>query len=75
MAPIDSILNPFSVYRKGERLLRQQLGAFSVWHLVNIIRDHELSAQTAEQLGRMSEPELVELIVRGVRENELAARE
>ena len=35
----DSILNPFSVYRKGEALLRRQLAAFSVWHLVNIVRD------------------------------------
>ena len=36
--PHESILNPFSVYRKGEGLLRQQLHAFSAWHLVNIIR-------------------------------------
>jgi hypothetical protein len=74
MPPIDSILNPFSVYRKGERLLRQQLGAFSVWHLVNIVRDHELSSLTEEELNRLTAPELVELIVHGVRENELATR-
>ena len=31
----ESILNPFSVYRKGEALLRNQLNALSAWHLVN----------------------------------------
>ena len=33
---VESILNPFSVYRKGEALLRSQLGALSTWHLANI---------------------------------------
>jgi hypothetical protein len=63
----DSILNPFSVYRKGEGLLRQQLGAFSAWHLINIIRAHNLSALQADQLNAMTEAQLVELIVAGVR--------
>ncbi len=63
----DSILNPFSVYRKGEELLRRQLSALSVWHLVNIIRAHELSDLSAAELNAMEEPELVELIVTTVR--------
>jgi len=29
--------DPFSVYEKGEVILRQQLSALSSWHLVNII--------------------------------------
>jgi hypothetical protein len=33
--PNEAVLNPFSVYRKGETLLRRQLAALSVWHLVN----------------------------------------
>ena len=63
----DSILNPFSVYRKGEALLRRQLGAFSVWHLVNIVRDHELSDLPAATLNAMRAADLIELIVGAVR--------
>jgi hypothetical protein len=64
----DSILNPFSVYRKGEGLLRQQLRAFSAWHLVNIVQAYDLSSASLEELNRMSEPELIELIVDAVRD-------
>jgi hypothetical protein len=63
----DSILNPFSVYRKGEALLRRQLGAFSVWHLVNIVRDYQLSDLSAATLSAMPASDLVELIVAAVR--------
>jgi hypothetical protein len=63
----ESILNPFSVYRKGEDLLRRQLGAFSVWHLVNIIRAHDLSGLPADELNKLNGAELVELIVATVR--------
>ena len=63
----DSILNPFSVYRKGEALLRRQLNAFSVWHLVNIVRDYQLSDLSAATLNAMRAPDLVELIVTAVR--------
>jgi hypothetical protein len=64
----DSILNPFSVYRKGEALLRRQLNAFSVWHLVNIVRAHELSDLPATTLNAMPAPDLVDLIVAAVRD-------
>src|ERR1043166_7018230 len=30
-----SVLNPFSVYEKGEAMLRNRLGALSAWHLVD----------------------------------------
>jgi hypothetical protein len=63
----DSILNPFSVYRKGEALLRRQLGAFSVWHLVNIVRDHQLSDLPEATLSAMRATDLIELIVAAVR--------
>lgn len=62
------ILNPFSVYRKGEPLLRRQLGAFSKWHLVNIIQHYGLSQQRSDALDRLTEAELVELILAAVRE-------
>jgi hypothetical protein len=67
MPPVDSILNPFSVYQKGENLLRQQLRAFSSWHLVNIIRAHGLSSMSVEELNRLPAAELTELIVDAVR--------
>src|SRR4029453_16684031 len=46
----ESVLNPFSVYRKGESLLRNQLSALSGWHLVNIIEAYGLSEQDAADL-------------------------
>ena len=67
MPVVESILNPFSVYRKGEALLRRQLAAFSVWHLVNIVLDHELSTAPAATLNAMTSPDLIELIVTAVR--------
>jgi len=63
----ESILNPFSVYRKGEALLRRQLGAFSVWHLVNIVVDHRLSPLPTATLNAMTAPDLIELIVQTVK--------
>jgi len=63
----DSVLDPFSVYRKGESLLRRQLAAFSVRHLVNIITAHNLSLQSAAALEIMPPEVLLELIVSEVR--------
>jgi len=63
----SSVLNPFSVYEKGEPLLRKQLGALSAWHLVNIVLDYELSDLGAAELNRLPAPTLVEIIVSGVR--------
>lgn len=63
----ESILNPFSVYKKGEALLRRQLSAFSTWHLVNIVRANALSDLGNEELDQMSSAELIELIVTTVR--------
>jgi hypothetical protein len=74
-ASTESVLDPFSVYQKGERLLRQQLAAMSPWHLVNIIRAHDLSRADAATLSAMSAPALIDLIVTVVRsQNETAAR-
>ena len=63
----ESILNPFSVYRKGETMLRNQLAALSGWHLVNIIRDYELSDIKPEVLSGMPPSALIEVIVSSVR--------
>lgn len=66
----ESILNPFSVYRKGEALLRRQLAALSDWHLVNIVRAYDLSSLESSVLNNMSTPALIELIVAAVRAGE-----
>jgi hypothetical protein len=63
--PREGILNPFSVYQKGEKLLRQQLKALSAWHLANIARAYDLADDA--DVDRMMQPELVELIVSGVK--------
>ena len=65
----SSILDPFSVYQKGEALLRKELGALSGWHLVNIARAYGLSHADATALNRLPSAELIELIVAGVRTN------
>jgi hypothetical protein len=62
-----SVLNPFSVYEKGEPLLRKQLGALSTWHLVNIILAYELSDLGVAALNSMPPRPLIDIIVSGVR--------
>jgi len=63
----QAILDPFSVFDKGENLLRRELGALSPWHLVNIVEAYELSDEDPAVLGRLARPTLVELIVSAVR--------
>jgi hypothetical protein len=65
---VESILNPFSVYRKGEPLLRRQLAALSAWHLANIVLAYRLSDADAAALNRMPANVLIEIIVAGVQQ-------
>ena len=67
-APASSVLDPFSVYAKGEALLRQQLSALAAWHLVNIAVDYRLTDIPIAELNRLPAAAVIELIVRGVRE-------
>jgi hypothetical protein len=62
----DAVLDPFSVYEKGEVLLRKELGALSPWHLVNIIRAFRLSPEPVDVLNHMPGAALVDIIVEGV---------
>lgn len=66
----ESALDPFSVYEKGEQLLRRQLGALSAWHLVNIVLAYDLSEEPVESLNQQPAGYLIETIVRGVRERQ-----
>lgn len=71
-APVrEAVLNPFSVYRKGETILRNQLAALSGWHLVNIIEAYGLSEEPRSTLERATEPDLIDLIVSVVQKRTL----
>ena len=63
----DAVLDPFSVYNKGETVLRQELSALSAWHLVNIIRAYELTDEPIGALNAMPPAALIETIVAAVR--------
>jgi hypothetical protein len=63
----EAVLNPFSVYRKGEALLRRQLSALSGWHLVNIVRAYRLEDGNPSELQAMEPARLVERIIDRVR--------
>ena len=71
VAPPESrttaVLDPFSVYEKGEALLRKQLGALSTWHLVNIAVTYELTDEASTTLNSLPAGALVDIIVAGVR--------
>jgi hypothetical protein len=67
----EAILDPFSVYEKGELLLRQELGALSSWHLVNIVAAYDLSDTPSAVLNTMPGGALIDLIVAKVRQDTL----
>jgi hypothetical protein len=67
---VEAILDPFSAYEKGEVLMRQELGALSPLHLVNIIRAYRLSDEATTMLNRLPAATLIEMIVIGVRVRE-----
>ena len=62
-----AVLDPFSVYVKGEDLLRQELSALNAWHLKNIIRAYGLTDLTEAELERLPQADLIERIVIAVR--------
>jgi hypothetical protein len=62
-----TVLNPFSVYAKGEDLLRRQVAALPPWHLRAIIIGYEFADPADVDLDALTTVELIELIVAGVR--------
>jgi hypothetical protein len=62
---VEAVLNPFSVFDKGEGLLRLQLGALSARHLRSIVRAYRLAEDI--DFDALDSVELAELIVAGVR--------
>ena len=63
----EAVLDPFSVYLKGEALLRRQLSALAGWHIVNIIRKYQLSDEDPALLAAREPHELVEIVIDAVR--------
>jgi hypothetical protein len=70
VAPPRAVLDPFSVYRRGEAWLRRQLSALAAWHLINIIRRHELSVENSAALDARTPAQLIELIIDAVRKTQ-----
>ena len=64
---VDPILDPFSVYERGEVALRRKLGALAAMHLINIIEGYNLSDDPVTSLRSLPEEALVDIIVAGVR--------
>jgi hypothetical protein len=62
-----AVLDPFSVYAKGDDLLRQELSAMSPWHLRNIIRAYALATHPSIDLETLTAAELIGVIMSGVR--------
>jgi hypothetical protein len=71
VATTEAVLDPFSVYEKGETILRKELGALSAWHLVNIVVAYRLSNESASALNQWPVVNLIDRIVEGVRNRTL----
>ncbi|MBI1851794.1 MAG: hypothetical protein HYR85_15755 [Planctomycetes bacterium] len=70
-APVAStvaILDPFSVIREGEDVLRHELMALQAWHLRNIVRAYRLADERTGDLETLAQAPLVDLIVTATRE-------
>jgi hypothetical protein len=63
----EPVLDPFSVYAKGEDLLRRQLAALSARHLRDIVVGYDLADPADIDLDALTGPELIELIAGAVR--------
>jgi hypothetical protein len=61
------VLNPFSVYARGEPMLRRQLAALSPRHLRAIATGYDLADPVDIDLEALTTTELVELITTAVR--------
>jgi hypothetical protein len=61
------VLDPFSVYARGEEVLYRQLAALSQRHLRAIVVGHDLADPSDVDLDALSAPELIGLIVSAVR--------
>jgi hypothetical protein len=64
--PPEAVLDPFHVYAQGDDVLRDQLHALSGAHLRNIVRAYRLSDLPPSDLERLTEHELIAVIMAAV---------
>ena len=69
-----AVLDPFSVYEKGESVLRAELSALASWHLVNIVTGYQLSSNSEATLNALPPAALIDLIVAAVRTESTASK-
>jgi len=62
-----AVLDPFSVYEKGESVLRAELAALASWHLVNIVSAYQLSTESDATLNALPAAALIDIIVAAVK--------
>jgi hypothetical protein len=62
----EAVLDPFSVYAKGETVLIRELMAMAPWHLRNIARAYHISDDPVA-LQALTKTELVQIIVGAAR--------
>ncbi len=58
-----AVIDPFAVFAQGDEVLRGQLRAMAAGQLRNIVKAYRLSSLTSDELERLTEPELVGLIM------------
>lgn len=69
VAPDDAAVNPLLLYRRGESTLRQELEELSTSELRTVVRGYDLSDEDSPRdVGTLVHAELVDLIIRAVRE-------
>ena len=64
--PARPLLDPYAVYVQGEEILRQELCAFDIGHLRNIVRAYGLAEE--EEMQKDDRAEVAEMIIAAVRE-------
>jgi hypothetical protein len=65
--PREAVVDPFSLYAKGEAVLRERLAALSARHLRTIVRAYDLAPGTDTALEVLTEPDLIAVIITGIR--------
>jgi len=65
--PGEAVVDPFSLYARGEGVLRERLAALSALHLRMVVRAYDLAPGAEAALDLLNEPELIAVIVTGVR--------
>jgi len=67
LTPGEAVVDPFSLYAKGEEVLRERLGALGARHLRTIVRAYDLAPEADIAVEALSEPHLIAIIVTAVR--------